>query len=124
MGFVNLVNAKGEQIRIPKNAVKSYENLGFFREDQVNDEAVEETNVEAMEDVNSQEDEQDSEEGTESEAGSEDEVFVNAIQKKPLASWNKEEVKRYASIFDIDLTGTKSANEAKERIKAFMNNAE
>lgn len=124
MAFVNLKNLRGERIRIPKSAAKSYESLGFFPEDQLEDAVKEETTTD-VDDVEPVEDEQEPAEVLEpSEEKDEDEVFVNSIQKKPLASWNKEEVKRYAAIFDIDLTGTKSANEAKERIKAFMNNAE
>ena len=123
MAFVNMKNLRGERIRIPKSAAKSYENLGFFPEEQFEDAVKEEptTDVDNVDPV--VEDEQEPAEVSEP-SGDEDEVFVNSIQKKPLASWNKEEVKRYAAIFDIDLTGTKSANEAKERIKAFMNNAE
>lgn len=123
MAFVNMKNAKGERIRIPKSAAKSYENLGFFPEDCVEEVAKEETTTDVDNVDPVVEDEQEPAEVSEPSVD-EDEAFVNSIQKKPLASWNKEEVKRYAAIFDIDLTGTKSANEAKERIKAFMNNAE
>ena len=124
MAFVNLKNLRGERIRIPKSAAKSYENLGFFPEEQLEDAVKEEgtTDVDKVEPVEEEKEYADVSES--SEEKDEDEIFVNSIQKKPLASWNKEEVKRYAAIFDIDLSGTKSANEAKERIKAFMNNAE
>ena len=85
------------------------------------EEAVEET----TEDVDMDLDEQEPEQKPDSPVNEdEDKSFADAIRKKPLASWNKDEVRRFASIFDIDLTGTKSANEAKERIKAFMNNEE
>lgn len=122
MAFVNMKNLRGDRIRIPKSAAKSYENLGFFPEGCVEEVAKEETATD-VDNVGPVEDEQEPVEASEPSVD-EDEAFVNSIQKKPLASWNKEEVKRYAAIFDIDLTGTKSANEAKERIKAFMNNAE
>lgn len=49
-----------------------------------------------------------------------DEAWANELSEKPIAQWSKEEVKRFAAIRDIDLTGTKNANEAKERIKAAM----
>ena len=51
---------------------------------------------------------------------SEDEVFVEEILEKPISQWNKEEVKRFAAIKEIDITGTKNANEAKEIIKSFL----
>lgn len=50
----------------------------------------------------------------------EDEKFVDEIIEKPISQWNKEEVKRFAAIKGIDITGTKNANEAKEIIKSFI----
>ena len=50
----------------------------------------------------------------------EDEVFVEEILEKPISQWNKDEVKRFAGIKEIDITGTKNANEAKEIIKSFL----
>lgn len=49
-----------------------------------------------------------------------DELFVEEIVEKPISQWNKEEVKRFAAINQIDITGTKNANEAKAIIKEFM----
>lgn len=49
-----------------------------------------------------------------------DEIFTEEIEKKPISQWSKEEVKRYAGVKHIDLTGTKSVNEAKEVIKNSM----
>ena len=127
MGFVKMKNLKGEIVRIPRSAVKAYQNLGFYSEEQNDaiaymseelEDAIEDT-TEELEDVSA---EQETEATTEDV--NEDEAFVNTISKKPLASWNKDEVKRYASILGIDLSGTKSANDAKERIKAFMKDAE
>ena len=51
---------------------------------------------------------------------SEDELFVESIIEKPVSQWNKDEVKRFAAIKGIDLTGTKNAGEAKEIIKTFL----
>ena len=51
----------------------------------------------------------------------EDEKFVDEMVEKPISQWTKEEVKRFAAIKEIDLTGTKNAGEAKELIKQFMN---
>lgn len=53
-----------------------------------------------------------------------DELFVEELEKKPISQWGRDEVKHYAAIKDIDLTGTKSANEAKELIKKVMNGEE
>jgi hypothetical protein len=50
----------------------------------------------------------------------EDELFTEGIIEKPLSQWNKGEIKRFAELNDIDITGTKNAGEAKERIKEFL----
>lgn len=51
---------------------------------------------------------------------SEEQKFVKELEEKPLTSWNKKEIKRYCSIVGIDISGTKSAEEAKEIIKNFL----
>lgn len=51
---------------------------------------------------------------------SEDEIFVEEILEKPISQWNKDEVKRFAAIKEINISGTKNANEAKEIIKSFV----
>ena len=51
---------------------------------------------------------------------SKDEVFAEEIIEKPISQWNKEEVKHFAAIRGIDISGTKNANEAKEIIKSFI----
>ena len=50
----------------------------------------------------------------------EDEKFLDEIIEKPISQWNKDEVKRFAVLKEIDITGTKNANEAKEIIKDFI----
>lgn len=50
----------------------------------------------------------------------EDEKFIDEVVEKPISQWTKEEVKRFAALKEIDITGTKSANEAKEIIKSFI----
>ena len=52
------------------------------------------------------------------EEHSEDDAWCDELEKKPIGQWNKAEVKQYASIKGVDITGTKSINEAKDRIKA------
>ena len=49
-----------------------------------------------------------------------DEKFADELVEKPISKWNKEEVKRFDAIRDIDIYGTKNANEAKEIIKQFL----
>lgn len=49
-----------------------------------------------------------------------DEKFLDEIVEKPISQWNKDEVKRFAALKEIDITGTKNANEAKEIIKSFL----
>ena len=53
---------------------------------------------------------------------SEEESFIDEIIDKPISQWGKDEVKRFASIKDIDITGTKNVSEAKEIIKHFLEN--
>ena len=53
---------------------------------------------------------------------SEEEIFIDEIIDKPISQWSKDEVKRFASIKDIDITGTKNVSEAKEIIKHFLEN--
>lgn len=53
----------------------------------------------------------------------EEQRFVKELEEKPLTSWNKKEIKKYCSIEGIDISGTKSADEAKEIIKNFLTEA-
>ena len=54
----------------------------------------------------------------------EDELFLEEIVEKPISQWSKEEVKRFAVLKEIDISGTKNANEAKEIIKQFLEDNE
>lgn len=54
-------------------------------------------------------------------AMSADDAFVAEVVRKPIMSWSKDEVKRFAVAKGIDLAGTKNANEAKEIIKRYIN---
>lgn len=57
---------------------------------------------------------------TETPEKTDDELFIEEIIGKPISSWNKDEVKRFASIKDIDITGTKNVTEAKDIIKQYL----
>lgn len=54
----------------------------------------------------------------------EDEKFLDEIVEKPISQWSKEEIKRFAVLKEIDISGTKNAGEAKELIKQFLNTEE
>ena len=51
---------------------------------------------------------------------SEDEKFLEGIIQKPISQWNNGEVKRFAALKEIDISGTKNAAEAKEIINKFL----
>lgn len=50
-----------------------------------------------------------------------DEKFVLDVVEKPIGEWNKEELKKFARIKRIDISGMKPS-EAKNAIAAFINN--
>lgn len=50
----------------------------------------------------------------------EDEEFILGVEEKPISQWSKTEVKKYAELKRIDITGTKNVNEAKAIIKDFL----
>ena len=50
----------------------------------------------------------------------EDELFVENVVEKPISQWSKDEVKRFAELKEVDISGTKNAGEAKELIKAYL----
>lgn len=106
MAFVKMSNLLGKTIEVPRGAVKAYQGLGFTVDETVATEVVEEVHNE--------------DNGDEGVHLTEDEQFVQELEKKPLSQWNKDEVKQYAAICGVDISGTKNAQEAKERIKAFM----
>ena len=64
--------------------------------------------------------ESDSSVKNEPSANTPDDKFLEEIQEKPIANWKKEEVKKFASLKGIDISGTKNANEAKTIIKNFL----
>lgn len=48
-----------------------------------------------------------------------DDEFIEKLEEKPLAKWNKTEVKRYAETFGIDISGTRNIDEARDLIREF-----
>jgi hypothetical protein len=53
-----------------------------------------------------------------------DDEFIEHLEEKPLNKWNKAEVKRYAEVFGIDISGTKSIVEARDVIRLFKSEEE
>ena len=50
----------------------------------------------------------------------EDEKFLEDIIEKPISQWSKEEIKRFATLNEIDITSAKNATEARGLIKEFL----
>lgn len=104
---------------IPSGAVKLYEGLGFtdveFVEQQVEDIDEENYSDEYTEDGT------DSEvDGTSNDEADSNEEFVNSVLEKPLSQWSKAEIKQFAEIKGLDISGTKNANEARAIIKEYL----
>ena len=49
----------------------------------------------------------------------EDSVFDDVVEK-PISEWTKQEVKDFAAKNEIDISGTKNVNQAKEIIKRYL----
>lgn len=57
------------------------------------------------------------EEATGKDYKSDEEKYVEELMEKPISQWNKEEVKTYASLKNIDISNTKNIGEARNIIK-------
>lgn len=53
-----------------------------------------------------------------------DEEIVAEIEEKPLSKWDKADVKKYADVYGIDISGTKNIEEARDIIREFRDEAE
>lgn len=53
-----------------------------------------------------------------------DDAFIEALLEKPISQWSKGDVKRYATITGVDISGTKNVNEAKELIKEHLESSD
>ena len=49
-----------------------------------------------------------------------DDKLADELSTKPISQWDKDEVKKFAAIKGIDISGTKNASEAREVIKEFL----
>lgn len=53
-----------------------------------------------------------------------DEEIAADIEEKPLSTWDKADIKKYAEVYGIDLSGTKNIEEARDLIREFRDEAE
>lgn len=64
-----------------------------------------------------EEDKEDKKETVEETKKTNEEAYIEELMKKPISQWNKEEVKTYASLKNIDISNTKNIGEARNIIK-------
>lgn len=69
---------------------------------------------------NSADEDEDTDESDENDAGDSDQLNDEELTEKPLAEMSLEELKRYAAIMEIDITGNKSKKEIRATIRAAM----
>ena len=93
-------------IVVPSGAVAMYERTGFRV---VKDSDVESTNESVIDAADAEEKESE---------------FITNLLEKPISKWSKEEVKRFANEKGININGTKSVNDAKDRIRDYINSKE
>lgn len=48
----------------------------------------------------------------------EDEKWCKSIRQKPISQWNKQELKRYATLNGIDVSGARTVNDVRSKIAA------
>lgn len=101
-----------EVYEVTSGAFKNiYGPMGFYPLDEAAEHVIEEAKPEAAAEPEPEVEE-------EAEEVDPDQAFCDELDKKPIGQWNKNEVKRYATVKGIDISGTKSINEARDRIKA------
>lgn len=64
-----------------------------------------------------EEDKEDKKETVEETKKTNEEAYIEELMEKPISQWNKEEVKTYASLKNIDISKTKNIGEARNIIK-------
>lgn len=63
------------------------------------------------------EDKEDKKETVEETKKTNEEAYIEELMEKPISQWNKEAVKTYASLKNIDISNTKNIGEARNIIK-------
>ena len=64
-----------------------------------------------------EEEKEDKKETVEETKKTKEEAYIEELMEKPISQWNKEEVKTYASLKNIDISNTKNIGEARNIIK-------
>lgn len=63
------------------------------------------------------EEKEDEKETVEETKKTDEEAYIEELMEKPISQWNKEEVKTYASLKNVDISKTKNIGEARNIIK-------
>lgn len=63
------------------------------------------------------EEKEDKKEAVEETKKTDEEAYIEELMEKPISQWNKEEVKTYASLKNVDISNTKNIGEARNIIK-------
>lgn len=63
------------------------------------------------------EEKEDKKETVEETKKTNEEAYIEELMEKPISQWNKEEVKTYASLKNVDISNTKNVGEARNIIK-------
>lgn len=63
------------------------------------------------------EEKEDKKETVEETKKTDEEAYIEELMEKPISQWNKEEVKTYASLKNVDISKTKNIGEARNIIK-------
>ena len=97
---------------VPSGAAKAYEVSGYhvITDSEAGKVIIEDEVVEDVEDV--------------ANDANDDDRFVEEIMEKPVSQWNGEEIRRYASIKGIDLTGVRTTKQARSAVIAYNNEVE
>lgn len=64
-----------------------------------------------------EEEKEDKKETVEETKKTNEEMYIEELMGKPISQWNKEEVKTYASLKNVDISNTKNIGEARSIIK-------
>ena len=98
-------------IIVPSGAVATYERTGFRVVKDSDVESTIDNNEGVIDTADTDTEEKESE-------------FITNLLEKPISKWTKEEVKRFANEKGININGTKSVNDAKDRIRDYINSKE
>lgn len=49
-----------------------------------------------------------------------DEKFIDEMEETPISMWSKGDIKKFAQLNEIDISGTKSADEARQVISEYL----